>query len=786
MVRGTSDTGIELKSDGDVLSDGDAVITLTGIRGNATSKDISISGATVTIGGANATGNQIINADIISFANMDARTDGDITIKPRTAATTIGISGGTCGGACILNITDTVLGLLHPDDDGNGIGSLIIGSSAAGTGVADINGWDISGNTYDVEVYGGTVDFTGNMVWNEGNSLLFNSRTGDIVLDNDFQRNAGTAGDGTITFKAAGSITSAGSHSLTTAAGGTSGKLTTIVWADAEAVPNNDGYIGLTNFNISTNGGDAVFGGGLDDGADIISATDGTTVLYNGIAADGRPDNYAWGNAVIDEGIALNNVDVLTGAGTITMRGHGRNSATGNQNGIYILNTSLIKSDTNTVLFDGKGGNAGTTNPGINLSDAGTIVRSTTGNIILNGGGGDSTGDFNYGVFIQAGATVDSDGVGASAAPITILGKGGTAGASNNNYGISIFTGSTVSSRDGDMTLTAVGASGAAVNNGFRLNNSAISSNGDANITISGTKGDVGAGDFDIGGGAITIGGVSATGLITLLANDINTFSNATVQTQNNIIFKPRTEPTSIGVSGGTCGGSCTLRITDTVLAQLHPDVDANGVGSLTIGDSSDATGTVDINGWDISGNTYDVDVYGGVVDFTGSSVQWDGANDLTFTSRAGALDIDQTFSKTAGGAGSLRFNATGAITQTAAITSTGGALNTIYDSDTDSAGAETITLSSGITTLGGNITVSDNAVLGANVAISSGAGNIGFTGTLNGAHTFSLTTTGDVTFSGAVGGITPLTAVTVTGAHDVTGAAFNAASFTRTGRYGE
>ena len=76
-------------------------------------------------------------------------------------------------------------------------------------------------------------------------------RTGNFVIDQSLTRNAGTAGDGTLTLKAADSITAAGTPVISAATSGATGKLHTILWSDAEAAPNNDGYISLANMTIT-------------------------------------------------------------------------------------------------------------------------------------------------------------------------------------------------------------------------------------------------------------------------------------------------------------------------------------------------------------------------------------------------------------------------------------------------------------------------------------------------------------------------------------------------------
>ncbi len=717
--------GIRLSDEADILTTGDANITLTG-NGGASANDLefitagSFSSGTASLGGASATGLITLIGNTLNAENLDAKTQGNIIVKARTEPTTVGVSGGVG----TLQITDAVIGMLHADVDTNGTGSLIIGDSTDAAGTVDINGWDISGKSYDVEVYGSTVDFTGNMVWDQGNSLLFHSRAGDVALDNDFTRNAGTAGDGTLTFKASGSITTSGTRTITAATAGVTGKLQTIFWSDAEAVPTNNGYISLVDTTITTNGGDVVIAGGLDDGADIFAATDGTTLLHNGIAGDGRPDGYAWGNVTVNDGVTINNTDITAGSGSVTMRGRGRNAATGTQIGVYINNTSLVETTDDTIVIDGYGGNAGSDNAGVRIADAGTIIRSDTGSITLNGTGGDAASSDNHGVWVQLSAAVNST----TTAPINIYGKGGSAGV----FSYGIFLGdTTISSPDGDILIKGVGA-GTNKNQGIRISNTNITSNGTADITLDGTKGAGGASnDFRVQGATSLIGGANATGLITVVTDQIGIFQDVSLQTQGDVRILPRTASSTIGVSGGTCGGSCNIQLTDAILATFNPDVDANGIGSLIIGNSAAGTGTVDINGWDISGKRYDVEVYGGTVDFTGGAVAWNMDNSLLFNSRVGDIAIDQDFTRSAGtaGDGTLTFKAAGSIstsgvrTISAATAGATGKLHTILWSDAEAApnsdGYISLTDTT-ITSNGGDVVLGGGLDNGANGGVAS------------------------------------------------------------------
>ena len=531
------------------------------------------------------------------------------------------------------------------------------------------------------------------------------TQTGNLALWNATISKTG-GGDATLTLKAESSIGTTGTNSISS----TSGKLHTIFWSDA----NNDqsGYIALTNTTITSNGGDVILGGGVDNGADILAATDGVTLLYDGIAGDGRPDGYAWGNGGSTPGVFLNNGDIAAGAGNIIIRGHGMDSAgTAGLYGIRASNSSFL--DTNGLLMmDGVGGNGLSGVHGILFSDLGSILQSASGNIALNGAAGPNTGGGSMGVVIQSSAIVRSNGAGGTAAPIAIYGKGG-GGTADFNYGVMLQAQGRVSSKDGDIAIAAVGGNGMNSNHAFRLFNATVLSDGNANITISGTRGSgTSSGDFWIANPTSSIGGASATGTITFLADKIGAFTDVAVQTQGDIVFKPRTSSATVGISGGGCGSSCNVNLTDAILATLSPDVDGNGIGSLVIGDSAAGTGTVDINGWDLSGKTYDVEVYGGTVDLTGGAITWNGGNDILLHSRTGDFVIDQNFTRNAGvaGDGMLTIKAAGSITTsgtrtiTAATAGATGKLHTILWSDADNSGAGHISLFPSITTNGGDI----------------------------------------------------------------------------------
>jgi hypothetical protein len=97
--------------------------------------------------------------------------------------------------------------------------------------------------------------------------------------------------------------------------------------------------------------------------------------------------------------------------------------------------------------------------------------------------------------------------------------------------------------------------------------------------------------------------------------------------------------------------------------------------------------------------------------------------------------------------------------------------------------GSATISLANDISTAttNGNISLTGAVTLEANVALNAGSGAISFNGTVDGAQTLGLTAgTGNVTFTGVVGNTTPLGAITINSAKDVTANGIRAASLTQ------
>ncbi|MFZ5807604.1 MAG: filamentous hemagglutinin N-terminal domain-containing protein [Verrucomicrobiota bacterium] len=115
---------------------------------------------------------------------------------------------------------------------------------------------------------------------------------------------------------------------------------------------------------------------------------------------------------------------------------------------------------------------------------AGTL-RSRSGDIILNGHGG-LLGVSSYGVHVDGGL-IESTGTGDYAANIEITGTGGTI--SLGNHGVAINHNSTIRSAQGNIALHGVGGFGGPNNYGVMIENARVLASGQGNITMDGAGG---------------------------------------------------------------------------------------------------------------------------------------------------------------------------------------------------------------------------------------------------------------------------------------------------------
>ena len=701
-----SDDGVLIHNQAEVSSSGSGNITLDGtvsgssmavrllqdaVLAQTGSGSISISGSgsfnnNVLVNDSSAittsNGDITVTSDTLGItADSSITSAGDLTITPDNAATTISL--GVDAGAGKLDITDTELSRLSAG------GSLIIGDSTNGTGAVDVDSWDLSGTSYDVALYGGAIDL-GGVTLGTGDFLAHAQNDQDLTVTAAISK--AVAGASTLDLRADRAVISDG-YDITTS----NGALSSVFNADRDA--DQSGYIFVDSANITTGGGDITLGGGLDP----------TTGFAYGISGKGALDN----------GVSLTSNSIFNaGGGDIIIRGNGMDENDDANVGVVIA-SQVRTSGTGTITIEGRGGQGDDTNYGVQLSQYG-LVETENGTLTITGTGG-GTGTVNHGLFASGGSDIQSTGTG----DILLTGYS-SSNATENSDGVRVESaGTTISSLNGDIRLTGQALTNYNNDDGVLLYNQAtVTSSGSGTITLDGSAGTEGLGVHILanvnltqtGTGAISLTGSGSTANnfvfqdntnISTANNDItfngDTFiitSNSTVSSAGDLIITPENNGTSIGLGGGVG----TLNLADAELLRLSAG------GNLIIGDSTNGTGAVDVDSWDLSGTSYDVALYGGAIDLGGITL---GAGDfLAHAQNDQDLAITAAISKAVAGTSTLDLRADQSITNTGMdITTSDGALDVILNADRDADQAGYILLAgAGIVTQGGDITLGGGA----------------------------------------------------------------------------
>lgn len=358
-----------------------------------------------------------------------------------------------------------------------------------------------------LEVYSGNIDVDGISNATDMNMLFENSwiggGTGVTNIDDLHLSNSAT---GDYMFYVRG-LNNVLSNSTISGNAGTGSNLAFVMAAEI----NGTGGVFLDSNTITTASGEV-----------ILSGSNSTQIA--GSAADLaylRTTGYASSNSAYHQGIRIDNTDITSTDGDITVSGRGY-AAGSDGYGVYIHNSSTLNSTGTgasagiiTLKGLGRDSNSSGNGYGVYLTGAGTAINSVDGAVDITGTGayGGSGGANNYGIFMASGAKIASTGTGAAIGAITLNGTGGAG--TTTNYGILLDgTGTSLSSVDGNIDLTGVGGNGSgASNSGIVMQNSAtIASTGTtvdaATITLHGT-----AGTGVNGNMGIQISGANAAGV---------------------------------------------------------------------------------------------------------------------------------------------------------------------------------------------------------------------------------------------------------------------------------
>jgi hypothetical protein len=254
---------------------------------------------------------------------------------------------------------------------------------------------------------------------------------------------------------------------------------------------------------------------------------------------------------------------------------------------------------------------------------------------------------------------------------------------------------------------------------------------------------------------------VSLTGTSTITTNNASLSFGSTLNGAQALTIAGGSGTTTFT---GAVGGTTPLSSLSATAATVTQSSTAKTTGALSY------TGSTAIN---VSGN---VTTSGGVITMTGP-VTASGSPTFDSTNAGGtAAGANISFSSTLNGATALTFRAgtAGNVIFSGAVGGTSAPTNLSFTS------ANQIQIGSNVTVSGANPLVFSSPVsfTGTSTVTTNNA-NLTFSSTLDGAQTIGLVAgSGSVTFTGAVGGTTPPTSLTISSANNVTANALTAVAF--------
>ena len=559
-----SSYGINLAgSSNKVESTGSANITLTGTKTNASAYAIY---SLASIGSATDSGDITIEADNLSSSGT-IQSSGDLLIKPTTTSTSIGIGTGATG---TLSLDNTFLDTLA-----DGFNSITFGASSNGHDV-EITG--IPTFTDHLFIYGSVIDVDSDINWTNTkislnsdknvniNSSITNSYVGTNFDALEVKANINEMGSGN--FRGIYLL-----DSISTVDGNVSlvghGSMVSSSWGDLYGVSIQSNIIvtsstGSANVTVTGVGGDGNVW--QDHGVRIfddyyVQVSDGDINIH------GTTHGSIIDNCGCDFGLTAGGVIRVTGTGSITIYGKGGNSSSDNGNIGVVCNGSGITSTSGSIDITGIGDATITNNNyGIGLNSGGYIT-ATSGTINITGTTA-STGTGSYGIYV-----IESSYINPGSSDLTIEGTG-------KSYGVYFNTGSVSASSTGNISVLGDGSSSGG---GIYLSSgSTIESTSGANIvftSVNTTSNGVNT--------VATIGSATNSGNITIQTDTLSS-TGGSIQSSGDLLIKPTTTSTSIGIGTGSTG---TLNLDNTFLETL-----VDGFNSITIG-RTDGSHVIDIAG---------------------------------------------------------------------------------------------------------------------------------------------------------------------------------------------
>jgi filamentous hemagglutinin family protein len=339
-------------------------------------------------------------------------------------------------------------------------------------------------------------------------------------------------------------------------------------------------------------------------------------------------DNNGSGGVTFYMGASGNTTSVSTGGGNIVIGG-GTDPLTGNARGT----PAGVVMDPYTVLDAGTGSisvRGASTNTGSGL---GVLLNTNAelrgGSVTLVGTGASTSGAGSASVGVAISGAITSTGT------VTIEGYGGTGtGTGGAHHGVSV--GGPGITGNGAVSISGTGGSGGDNNHGVQLSGATVLSNAGA-LTVTATAGGGGSSRGLFSGSADTLGGAGQSGNITVRADRFNTPASLSITSTGRATVEPLSGSTSFGSAFNSLRFNFAPTLTGLTLGR------AGNTAGITLGQAHSISGPIT--------------VYGGAIAIEGALSATNGA-----APNPTLYNID--------------LQASGAVTQSAAITAAGLGLN--------------------------------------------------------------------------------------------------------------
>ncbi|HPX61139.1 MAG TPA: filamentous hemagglutinin N-terminal domain-containing protein [Deltaproteobacteria bacterium] len=508
-------------------------------------------------------------------------------------------------------------------------GAVGTSKALASLNVTSTNNISINGGAVTTE---GLQTYTGNVTLGAAATTLTQTAANtDFTIQSGKTITNATGADASLTIKTTGSILMNSGSSISSS----TGKLNTILWSDSDN--SASGYIFVHDGNtISSNGGTIVMAGGLDDGAN------------GGTASDGIPDGYAVSTVTTASGVSIGrNANAATAATTITSGGgnilmRGKSTGGSPSMGIHYAYGGTLDAGSGTLTMLGEATNYAGIELSAWLDGAGTsYLDINAGTVDIRG----TSSNTNYHGLASSQLNNEYTRITAGAGGIYLYGHN----TANTNKGVEISLNATTTG-GGNITVESpnyVAIYGGANAHSFNA--------GTGNTTLKSNLLSIGANHTLAGSGTLTVEPYTAGRAINIGAIAAGALNIASSYFSSN--FTNGFSGITIGnaTAGAiTVGGTTTLNDSTTLLSNstiaINGAITANenlaltGNGAITQSAALGVTGTTAITagiGNDITLNNASNDFTGAVSVVSGNNVSLIDSNALTLGSVAAAGTVD-------------------------------------------------------------------------------------------------------------------------------------------------